>query len=123
MDGRGNGLSDRPRGDGAYLPTEIADDVIAVLEAVGATKAVLVAHCHANYWTFMAAAARPDLISGVVAIAPGIPGLGDPNPNWIEVARHWDEDPESPEGWLMCNPAYWRKGGYENWIRFWFNTS
>jgi pimeloyl-ACP methyl ester carboxylesterase/predicted glycosyltransferase len=122
MDGRGNGLSDRPRGDGAYLPTEIADDVIAVLEAVSATKAVLVAHCHANYWTFMAAAARPDLISGVVAIAPGIPGLGDPNPDWIEVARHWDEDPDSPEGWLMCNPAYWRKGGYENWIRFWFDT-
>ncbi len=122
MDGRGNGLSDRPRTDGAHLPTESSADIIAVLEQVGATQSVLVAHCHASYWAFMAAAANPDLISGLVAIAPGIPALGDRNPNWIEVARHWDEEPDEPEGWLMCNPAYWRRGGYENWIRFFFNT-
>ncbi|HJQ96515.1 MAG TPA: alpha/beta fold hydrolase [Acidimicrobiia bacterium] len=122
MDGRGNGLSDRPRAAGAYLPTEIADDIAAVIREVGAAQAVLVAHCHANYWAFLAAASNPDLIAGLVAIAPGIPALGDPNTNWIEVAQHWDEDPENPQGWLMCNPAYWRRGGYENWIRFWFTT-
>jgi pimeloyl-ACP methyl ester carboxylesterase/predicted glycosyltransferase len=122
MDGRGNGLSDRPQTTGAYLPSEMVADITAVIREVNAMPAVLVGHCHASYWAFLAAVANPELISGIVAIAPGIPGLGERNANLIEVAQHWDEDPENPEGWLMCNPAYWRRGGYEDWIRFWFTT-
>ena len=83
---------------------------------------MVVAHCHAVDWSFRLAAQHPELVAGLVAISPGIPGLGDPNPNWVEVNRHWDEDLSNPEGWLMCNPAYWRKGGYQNWINFWFKT-
>ncbi len=122
FDGRGNGRSDRPHHLGAYLPGEIVGDMVAILSHVGAEKAVVVGHCHANIWTFELAARHPELVAGLVAIAPGIPGLGDPNPNWVEVNSHWEEDPANPEGWRMCNPAYWRRGGYQNWIQFWFET-
>ena len=99
FDGRGNGRSDRPHHEGAYLPEEIVGDMVAILAEVGAEKAVVVAHCHAVDWSFELAAQHPELVSGLVAIAPGIPGLGDPNPNWVEVNKHWEEDPANPEGW------------------------
>jgi pimeloyl-ACP methyl ester carboxylesterase/predicted glycosyltransferase len=121
FDGRGNGRSDRPEAREAYEPPEILADMVAVLDQVEADKAVLVAHCHAVMWALLLAAAHPERVSGVVAISPGVPYLGETNPNWVEVGHHWDEDPGSPEGWYMCNPAYWRRGGYENWIRFWFD--
>ncbi|HJR92280.1 MAG TPA: alpha/beta fold hydrolase [Acidimicrobiia bacterium] len=121
VDGRGNGRTDRPDEARDYEPAAMVADITAILDEVGAGKAVLVSHCHAALWTFSFAALHPDRVAGVVAISPGIPCLGEPNPNWVEVGRHWTEDPEDPEGWLMCNPAYWRRGGYENWIRFWFD--
>jgi pimeloyl-ACP methyl ester carboxylesterase len=43
FDGRGNGRSDRPAGIDAYRPTEFAADALAVMEATGTDRAVLVA--------------------------------------------------------------------------------
>ena len=43
FDGRGCGLSDRPRGAAAYTHLEFAADTIAVLDATGVEQAVLVA--------------------------------------------------------------------------------
>jgi pimeloyl-ACP methyl ester carboxylesterase/predicted glycosyltransferase len=120
FDGRGNGRTDRPRTPGAYEPAELVGDMAAILDELAVSNAVLVAHCHANIWSFQMAAAHPQRVAGLVAISPGMPYLGDPNPNWVKVNEHWDDQPENPEGWMMCNPAYWRRGGYENWIRFWF---
>jgi predicted glycosyltransferase/pimeloyl-ACP methyl ester carboxylesterase len=96
-------------------------DIVAVLDKVGADEAILVSHCHAAWWAFLTAANHPQRVSGIVAISPGIPFVGEPNPHWAEVAARWQDDPADPEGWEMCNPSYWRRGGYEDWIRFWFN--
>ncbi|MPZ54513.1 MAG: alpha/beta fold hydrolase [Acidimicrobiia bacterium] len=120
FDGRGNGRSDRPTTPGAYQPQEIIADMIAILDREMVSSAILVAHCHAVLWAFMLATAHPERVTGVVAISPGIPGLGDSNSHWAEVEEHWDDDPLDPTGWAMCNPAYWKRGGYESWIRFWF---
>jgi pimeloyl-ACP methyl ester carboxylesterase/predicted glycosyltransferase len=121
FDGRGNGLSDRPTEAKAYEPPAMVADMVAIVDEVGADQTVLVAHCHAAMWAFMLASRYPERVAGVVAISPGIPYLGDSNPHWIEVSEHWEEDPTDPEGWFMCNPTYWRRGGYASWIRFWFD--
>ena len=42
MDGRGNGKSDRPADPEAYAETEFAADLLAVLDATGTEKAILV---------------------------------------------------------------------------------
>ena len=121
VDGPGNGRSGRPSAASAYEPAAMVNDLLAILDDVGADKTILVSHCHAALWTFTLAATHPERVAGVLAISPGLPYLGGTNPNWVEVGEHWNDDPADPEGWLMCNPAYWRRGGYENWIRFWFD--
>src|SRR4249919_2689284 len=49
-DGRGTGRSDRPRTSECYTPAAVAADLLAVLDAAGVGRAVLVAHCHAVPW-------------------------------------------------------------------------
>ena len=44
FDGRGNGLSDRPEAADAYAEEEYAADALAVLDATGTQRAVLVGH-------------------------------------------------------------------------------
>ncbi len=120
FDPRGNGRSHRPTDPAAYAPEETVADMLAILDAVEAEEAILVAHCQAVYWSFLAAVSHPDRVAGVVAISPGIPLLGDPNLRYQEIGEKWSDDPDDPDGWLMCNPAYWRRGGYPDWIRFFF---
>jgi pimeloyl-ACP methyl ester carboxylesterase len=43
IDGRGNGRSDRPSGVEAYAPAEYTADALAVMDATGTDRAVLVA--------------------------------------------------------------------------------
>src|SRR4029450_3675539 len=49
LDGRGNGRSGRPVEVAAHLRAVNVEDVVAVLDAVGADQAVLVAHAPANW--------------------------------------------------------------------------
>ncbi|MGH8923304.1 MAG: alpha/beta fold hydrolase [Acidimicrobiia bacterium] len=122
LDGRGSGRSDRPETASAYLHAESVGDIIAVLDRVGVDNAILVAHCHAVYWSFLTAASHPDRVSGMVAMSPGVPFLGALNPNLVDANAHWEDEVADPTGWRMYNRSYWTSGGYENWIRFWFET-
>src|SRR6185437_3929770 len=68
-DGRGTGPSDRPRTPERYTPAEVTADLLAVLDAAGVDRAVLVAHCHAVPWALRLAAehrgrATPSLCGG-----------------------------------------------------------
>src|SRR6476646_9214615 len=58
-DGRGTGRSDRPHEPGCYAPAEVTADLLAVLDAAGVDRAVLVAHCHAVPWALRLAADHP----------------------------------------------------------------
>ena len=61
FDGRGSGSSDRPAGAAAYANAEYAADTIAVMDAVGADRAVLVGLSSGAAW---AARWRPSTPSG-----------------------------------------------------------
>ena len=71
-DGRGTGRSDRPHRRECYGPTRSTATCVAVLDAAGVTRTVVVAHCHATPWALRFAGRHPDLVAGLVAIAPGI---------------------------------------------------
>jgi pimeloyl-ACP methyl ester carboxylesterase/predicted glycosyltransferase len=118
-DPRGNGRSDRPAGPAAYGPAEMLADQLAILDAVGLTRAVVVAHCHAVPWALRLAADHPDRVSGVVAIAPAI-GLAPRDEHWAEPTERWADEVDNATGWGLCNRHFWRQD-YPAWPRFFFN--
>ena len=115
MDRRGRGLSDRFSPD-AVPPFEIlADDILAVLSAAGAQRAVVMATNEAAPLAFILAATHPDRITGLVLCDPDVSATANEDfPNqqtagglerWSELLRTedvprltwWDGSPDHPE--------------------------
>ena len=86
IDPRGNGRSDRPQAADAYADTEFVADTIAVMDAAGIDRAVLVGLCSSSWWAFLTAALHPDRVLGVVSIASWVPFLTPPLP-WRSAYR------------------------------------
>lgn len=121
LDGRGNGHSGRPTTIAAHTRAENEQDILAVLDATGTDEAVLVAHCHANWWAVDVAAEHPDRVRALVSIEPGVPYLGRSQPHWVEAARRWDDVIENAAGWELCT----RHGfvtEHRRWVEFWFGS-
>jgi pimeloyl-ACP methyl ester carboxylesterase len=72
-DWRGTGASDKPRK--GYTPETVASDLCALVERLNLAPAVLVGHGIGSHVTLIAAASRPDLVSGIV-LASGAPWYG-----------------------------------------------
>jgi pimeloyl-ACP methyl ester carboxylesterase/predicted glycosyltransferase len=121
FDGRGNGKSGRPVGASRHGRDENVADILAVLDASETERAVVVAHCHANWWAIDLAAAHPDRVLGLVAISPGVPYLGRPHEHWSEVAPRWDSHLESPTGWDLFNREV-IVTDLERWVSFFFES-
>jgi pimeloyl-ACP methyl ester carboxylesterase/predicted glycosyltransferase len=105
IDPRGNGRSDRPESSAAYADTEFAADTIAVMDAAGVDRAVLVGICSSAWTTLLAAALHPDRVLGIVNIATWVPFLTPPLP-WREV-YDFDTDPGTDEGWARDTRHSW----------------
>jgi pimeloyl-ACP methyl ester carboxylesterase/UDP:flavonoid glycosyltransferase YjiC (YdhE family) len=105
FDPRGNGRSDRPRDPAAYADTAVASDIRAVLDATGTERAVFGVFCTGFPWALLFAAAHPQRVAGIFAIAPTLPiPPADP---W---AGHSFEDvPDTTEGWAKENRHYWQR--------------
>jgi pimeloyl-ACP methyl ester carboxylesterase/predicted glycosyltransferase len=119
FDGRGNGRSGRISGVSNHTRGENVADMVAVLDAADTDAAVVVAHCHANWWALDLATTHPQRVLGLVAIEPGIPYLGKPHQHWIEAGETWDEVIESPEGWQLFNRNVITKE-HRRWLEFFF---
>jgi len=117
-DPRGNGRSDRPDGPEGHRLELLVGDVLAVMDAAGAGKAVLVGYSASSLIAFATAAHHPERVSAVVStgastpIVPPIPGRFD---GFTEPA------PERPEGWEKFNLDYWQRD-YEDFARFFLAT-
>jgi pimeloyl-ACP methyl ester carboxylesterase len=111
FDARGSGRSDRPVGPECYADIEIVDDAVAVLDAVGADRAVIVGRSLSGWWAPLMAAEYPDRVSGIVVAGPVCP-LAD-----------FQLDPTAPqetdEGWAKLNHEYWRRD-YRGFLDFFF---
>lgn len=105
-DPRGNGRSDTPSESALLGDRLLLDDEWAVLDAVGADRAVIVGVCTGAGHGLMLAAERPERVLGVCAINPGML-LTEPLPH--RIAFDFDEPRDSYEGWQKQNRHYWRQ--------------
>jgi pimeloyl-ACP methyl ester carboxylesterase len=101
FDGRGNGLSDRP--ETGYDEREFAADALAVMDATGTGRAVIVSLSLGAQRALLLAAGHPDRVAGAVFIAPFLPLAatpvdGPPDP--------WDVELTTDEGWAKWNRHY-----------------
>ncbi len=117
FDGRGNGRSDRPRDPASYREEEFAADALAVMDATGTGRAVLVSLSLGAVRALHLAADHPERITGAVFVAPSAP-LAPPHP---ERALHpFGEPLETTEGWAKYNAHYWLKD-YPGFLEFFFS--
>jgi pimeloyl-ACP methyl ester carboxylesterase len=72
FDGRGNGHSDRPRGTDAYRDGEFVADALAVLDATGTERAVVVGLSRGARWALRLAADHADRVEALVIAGPSI---------------------------------------------------
>jgi pimeloyl-ACP methyl ester carboxylesterase/predicted glycosyltransferase len=119
FDGRGNGRSGQPTDPAAYTRAANVEDMVAVLDATETDTAVIVGHCHANWWSLDLATRHPDRVRALVAIAPGVPRLGSPQPHWVATADTWDQVLDEPEGWQLFN-RHVITTAHRRWIEFFF---
>jgi pimeloyl-ACP methyl ester carboxylesterase len=114
FDGRGNGLSDRPAGPEAYRTAEFTADALAVMDATGTERAVLVALSMGATWALELGALHPERVAGIVFIGPALP-LALLSSNRL---RHsFTERLDTTDGWAKFNQHYWREH-YPEFIDF-----
>jgi pimeloyl-ACP methyl ester carboxylesterase/predicted glycosyltransferase len=118
FDGRGNGRSDRPREPAAYLEQEFADDALAVLDATGTERAVVVSLSRGVERSMLLAAGHPERVAGMVAIAPALP-LPPAAPR-ADAEDRFKRRRDSYEGWEKSNRHYWLEH-YEDFLEFFFS--
>lgn len=119
FDGRGNGKSAKPGDVDAYRTPRLVEDIVAVMDATGTERAVLVALCHAVPWIIELATTDPDRVSALVALSPHVDGISPPHDHWVEAWQRWDQVLDHYEGWAMANKHYWLNA-YRTWIEFFF---
>ena len=108
VEGRGNGRADRPGTAEAYLDREYVDDAIAVLDAIGVDRAVIVGLSMGGRHALQLAAWYPERAVGVVAIGAALP--------W-PIPPDFFEPQDSYEGWGKANLHYWL-ADYRGWVEF-----
>jgi pimeloyl-ACP methyl ester carboxylesterase/predicted glycosyltransferase len=108
FDGRGTGRSGRPRGAAAFSDREFVADALAVLDASDTGRCVLVGYSCGATWAVHLAAAHPQRVQGIFAIAPACR---------LSAAAHdgetavWLQTSAEPHGWHLYNRARWLNGG------------
>jgi pimeloyl-ACP methyl ester carboxylesterase len=100
FDPRGNGRSDRPEGFDAYRSRQFAADAVAVLDAAGVDRAVVVAWCDMGE-SLLLAAEHPGRVAGLVFIAPP---LSQREPDRAD--DPFDSVPGTDEGWAKETRGY-----------------
>jgi pimeloyl-ACP methyl ester carboxylesterase len=121
MDGRGNGLSDRPLEPDAYADDEFAADALAVMDATGTDTAALVALSSGARWALLMAADHPERVRSITFIGPAIPL--EPWRPMSEAARSaFDEQHEEYVDWMKWNADYWLRN-HRDFLEFFFGRA
>ncbi len=117
FDPRGNGRSDRPSDPRAYDEAEFAADALAVLDATGTERAVVVSLSLGAQRALLLATEHPERVAGAVFIGPALP-LGElAGPR--DIVERFDEELETDEGWAKYNRHYWLRD-YPGFLEFFF---
>jgi pimeloyl-ACP methyl ester carboxylesterase/predicted glycosyltransferase len=114
FDGRGNGRSGRP-GSG-YGEHHFASDALAVMDATGTERAVLVSLSLGAQRALLLAAEHPERVDSAVFICPSVPLGQRPQPR----VYRWDKELDTDEGWAKYNRYYWLRD-YRGFLEFFFS--
>ena len=117
FDGRGNGRSDRPVGPEAYRVAEFTADALAVMDATGTERAVLVALSLGATWALELGALHPERVAGIVFLGPNWSALA---PSGQGAAPAFTERLDTTDGWAKFNQHYWREH-YREFLEFFFS--
>lgn len=119
FDGRGNGRSDRPPGAEAYRTDAYIADAVAVLDATGTGRAVVVGLSRGGHFAAILTARHPERVSGAMLIAPAAPFgpmiAGRSKENFLEPKN-------TDEGWARFNRSYWQRD-YRGFVAFFFSQA
>jgi pimeloyl-ACP methyl ester carboxylesterase len=128
FDKRGTGMSDAVSLD--RLPTleERMDDVRAVMDTVGSTRATLLGHSEGGNMSTLFAATYPDRCDGLILVGcyarriwtewyPWAPRLEDRERHIAETERHWGDPSKLPE-WMA--PSRRDDEPYREWLARYF---
>jgi pimeloyl-ACP methyl ester carboxylesterase/predicted glycosyltransferase len=116
-DGRGNGLSDRPREPSAYAEREFVGDAVAVLDAAGVASACVAGLSMGGLRALLLADAHPERVDGLFLIGPTVPLL-TPAPTARETTG-FDDEHDRYEGWAKFNRHYWL-ANHRGFLEFFF---
>ena len=119
FDGRGNGLSDRPRGAEAYRADEYMADAIAVMDATGTERAVLVGFSFGGHLAALLAAHHSERVIAALLIAPAAPFGPGTGP---QSQRAFLEPQDNDRGWAKYNRHYWRRD-FRGFTEFFFREA
>ena len=120
FDPRGNGRSDRPIGAKAYDEREFAADAVAVLDATGSDRAVIVGFSLGAQRSLLLATEHPARVAGVVFIGPAVPLA--PTASRDQWVAGFNEPRDSYHGWGKYNRHYWLSD-YEDFVEFFFSKA
>jgi pimeloyl-ACP methyl ester carboxylesterase len=117
FDPRGNGRSNRPAGAEAYGEREFAADALAVMDATGTDRVVLVGFSMGAQRGLLLASEHPERVAGAVFIGSAVPlGPAVPREEWV---GDFTRPRDSYEGWDKFNRHYWLSD-YEDFLEFFF---
>jgi pimeloyl-ACP methyl ester carboxylesterase/predicted glycosyltransferase len=115
FDGRGNGRSDRPETAEAYAATEFMADTLAVMDATGTERAVIVGLSAGARFGTLLAATHPERVAGLVAIGAAVSFTEDTADTFAE----FNTPRATYRGWDKFNRAYWLEH-YAEFLEFFF---
>lgn len=117
FDPRGNGRSDRPTTANGYAESAYARDALAVMDATGTERAVVMSLSMGAQRALILASEHPERVRGAVFIGPAIP-LPAPI-SAREPAKRFNEALDTDEGWAKYNSHYWRRD-FRGFLEFFF---
>jgi pimeloyl-ACP methyl ester carboxylesterase len=126
FDGPGNGRSDRPLDHTAYDHDVQVRHALAVLDATGTDRAVVVGLSQACAWALQLAAEAGDRVLGTVHICPSL-DICDGHPARVAAGSSAGLPPsrvpfverDPIEHWAKFDPEYWA-GHHEDFLWFFF---
>jgi pimeloyl-ACP methyl ester carboxylesterase/predicted glycosyltransferase len=104
-DPRGNGRSDRPVRPDAYADSELVRDALAVLDATGTERAILIAYA-LETWQLQLVADHPERIAALLTFGVCVPFLTPPLPEKAHVDEQFEHVLDVYEGWAKDNRHY-----------------
>jgi pimeloyl-ACP methyl ester carboxylesterase/UDP:flavonoid glycosyltransferase YjiC (YdhE family) len=119
MDGRGNGLSDRPAEPEAYADHEFVADALAVMDDTATESAGLVSLSSGARWALMLAAQHPERVAGAVFIGPAVRLAWKPFKDAVTAV--FDDVLDEYDGWQKYNANYWLRD-YRGFLEFFFGS-